>query len=107
MSPDTHYINHHIVAQTSTLTPTGLYTYSDTLSSPTPFFRRLRIYGGMEGSKLANAFTMVVMVLLVFVSMGAAQVGAPAPAPGPVAGATSLYVPAAFAAVAAIFVWLF
>ncbi|KAL1826593.1 hypothetical protein ACET3Z_005005 [Daucus carota] len=61
----------------------------------------------MEGSKLANAFTMVVMVLLVLASMGAAQVGAPAPAPGPVAGATSLYVPAAFAAVAAIFVWLF
>ncbi|KAK1382066.1 hypothetical protein POM88_019801 [Heracleum sosnowskyi] len=61
----------------------------------------------MEGSKITNAFTIAVMVLLVFASIGEAQVGAPAPAPGPVAGATSLYVPTAFAAVAAIFVWLF
>lgn len=61
----------------------------------------------MEGSKLANAFTMSVMVVLVSASIAAAQVGAPAPAPGPDSGATSLYVPAAFAAVAAIFVGLF
>ncbi|KAL8091005.1 hypothetical protein AgCh_040188 [Apium graveolens] len=61
----------------------------------------------MEGSKIANAFTFAVMVLLVFASIGEAQVGAPAPAPGPVSGATSLYIPAAFAAVAAIFVSLF
>lgn len=61
----------------------------------------------MEGSKIANALTISVMVLVVSASTVAAQVGAPGPAPGPVAGASSLYVPAVFAALAAIFVSLF
>lgn len=61
----------------------------------------------MEGSKFANALTISVMVLAVSVSTVVAQAGAPAPAPGPVSGASSLYVPAVFAAMAAIFVSLF
>lgn len=61
----------------------------------------------MEGLKFANALTISVMVLVVSASSVAAQVGAPGPAPGPVSGASSLYAPAAFAAMAALFISLF
>ena len=44
------------------------------------------------------------MVLVVLASHVAARAEAPRLAPGPVAGASPLYVPAAFAAMAAIFV---